>query len=71
MTAPAEEKPHEANVLLAVVATVVLLGIIGSLGSDDTSAACPRWAVSSGKRPRVPFTIVGPCRLGRCHGPFI
>ena len=39
---PPPKKSHtKRNILLAVVGAVVLLGIIGSLGSDDTSAPTP------------------------------
>jgi hypothetical protein len=39
---PPPKKSHtKRNVILAVVGTVVLLSIIGSLGSDDTSAPTP------------------------------
>lgn len=39
---PPPKKSHtKRNILLAVVGAVVLLGIIGSLGTDDTSAPTP------------------------------
>jgi hypothetical protein len=38
---PAKKSHTKRNILLAVVGAIVLIGIIGSLGSDDTSTPTP------------------------------
>jgi hypothetical protein len=49
---PPPQKSHTTrNILLAVVGAVVLIGIIGALGSDDTSAPTPTTEAPASPEP--------------------